>query len=462
MFINRARVSPTVEKVSSFWPISKIVGLVSAHLAYPLAEKIEKREIRSKIFELRAFYQLPLTERRKISAKRLQTMVEFAANRVPYYRDLFQKYQLDPKKIALDTRYLSDIPFLTKDIIREQGLRMLSCPLNDVRHHICKTGGSTGLSCHIYYDQIAADYSAATTLYARERVGKSKSKSELHFACRFPDTPTITDWFTREDFKCFAMNRTNIFFDRIDDVGLEEIWGTLKRRKPYLVHAHPSTIYALACYVEKKYGPSMLFSIFESSGELLENYQRQLISNVFKCDVIDRYGLAEMGVMAYQLVGSDSPMQVLDSEGWAESINFGDSEDGCEELVLTGFRNYLMPLIRYRTGDLGHILMSNNGSYLSNVVGRIHDQVPINGIKHATHHIQDMLDHRIGGIQEFQIDLRCNPPKLRIVPEGQESILNITNMVKQFWGDGFTLEFIGHDELVRIGRHAKFRHVVHP
>jgi phenylacetate-CoA ligase len=462
MALNRSTISPILEKAASVWPISRVVGLSSAYIAYPIAERIEKRAIREKLIELRKFYQLSNADRQKLGRERLARIVEFSATQVPYYRDLFHKHSFDPAKIADDIRYLEDIPYLTKEIIREQGARMLSRPLSEIPHHVCKTGGSTGLSCHIYYDHAAADYSAAVTLYARERVGKYKSKSELHFACRFPDTPILTEWFTREDFKCFAMNRTNIFFDRLDDVGLSEIWKILRRRKPYLVHAHPSTIYALACFVQKRYGSAKAFAIFESSGELLEPHQREVIARALQCEVIDRYGLAELGVMAYQVSGSKIDMQVFDSEGFAESRIF-DGNEGCfEELVFTGYRNYLMPLIRYRTGDLGHISRGDKGAFLTNVVGRIHDQVPIHGINYATHHIQDILDHKVGQIQEFQIDLRTSPPKLRIVPEAPESMDAIRIRINQFWGAGFELEFIGHQDLVRVGRHAKFRHVVHP
>ncbi|QWD02513.1 phenylacetate--CoA ligase family protein [Polynucleobacter paneuropaeus] len=462
MYIKRASISPVIERIISTWPISKAFGLASAYIAYPIAERIEGRSIYPKLRELQNFYQLSADERGQITRNQLCRIVEFSVNKVPYYRDLFRKHKIDTAKLARDEAYMGDIPFLTKDIIREQGERLLSTPLNKTRHHLCKTGGSTGLSCHIFYDQEAADYSAATTLYARGRVGKKKTKSELHFACRFPDSPILTEWFTKEDFKCFAMNRTNIFFDRLDSLGLEEIWTILRRRNPFLVHAHPSTIYALACHIRENYGVGRAFSIFESSGELLEAHQRNVISEVLQCAVIDRYGLAELGVMAYQLNGSNSPMQILESEGLGESVLFDDCDSGHRELVFTGFRNKLMPLIRYRTGDLGNLLKNSEGIYLTDVVGRIHDQVPINGINHATHHIQDILDHKVGGIQEFQIDLRSTPPKLRIVPEGPEQVPAISDRVKQYWGSGFELEFIGHQDLVRVGRHAKFRHVVHP
>ncbi|ACZ75549.1 MAG: phenylacetate--CoA ligase family protein [Dickeya sp.] len=462
MKINKFRVSsrhPALiasEHIFSIPPFSTIKGILSAKIAYPYAEKRENRDITSKVNILRFYYRESFEKRIKIAQARLVETLTFAASQVPYYRDKFKSINFDPASIERDIKYLQDIPLLTKEIIREQGERLFSQSLSNVRHHICKTGGSTGQSCHIMYDQPAADWSAAVTLYARERVGNTKRRSELHFACRFPDM-IDPGWPTREDFKCFAMNRSNIFFDRLDDIGLAEIWQTLKRRKPYMVHAHPSTIYALACYIERKYGSANSFRVFESSGELLESYMRETISRVLRCRVVDRYGLAELGVMAYELDGHSGGLQVMDSEGWPESQL---TSSGQHELIFTGFHNRLMPLIRYTTGDLAEVEQRQDGFYLKNVTGRIHDMVIIGGITYPTHTIQDMLDYRVGGIQEFQIDLRGNKPILRVVPEPHADLAQIVSKVEAYWPDAMKVEFVGHDDLIRVGHRAKFRHVV--
>jgi phenylacetate-CoA ligase len=440
-------------------PFRTVKGLAAGYIAYPIAESSEKRSVRPKIAELRSHYLLSVPNRRRIALDRLAAILEFAGDKVPYYRDLFRAKQFDPAKVRQDPRYLGELPYLTKDIIREQGARLLSAPLEQTRHHACKTGGSTGLSCTIYYDQEAADYSSAVTSYARARIGKLRHRSELHFACRFPDQ-AIPQWPTREDFKCFAMNRSNIFFDRIDDEGLEEMWRTLKRRRPYLAHSHPSTMYALACYVQRRYGGGKVFDVFESSGELLEPHAREVIASALRCRVIDRYGLAELGVMAYELDGHEAGFQILESEGWPESRESAGHLDGAHELVFTGFRNQLMPLIRYATGDLARVEENDKGFFLTDVVGRIHDVVPINGVAHPTHHIQDMLDHRVGGIQEFQIDLRTTPPTLRIVLEPWANGDETTAKLRHYWQDAFTIAYVGHDDFIRVGHRAKFRHVV--
>ncbi len=446
----------TLEQLFSVLPFSMIKGIISAKIGYPIAERSEKRQVSIKLNLLRSHYKKHFDVRLAIAKKKLTKIVTFASQEVPYYNELFKSINFDPAKLNLDIRYLQDIPLLTKNIILEQGARLYSRPIKDVRHHLCKTGGSTGLSCNIAYDQSAADWSAAAVLYARERVGNKKYRSELHFACRFPDM-VDPGWPTREDFKCFAMNRSNIFFDRLDDTGLNEILRTLKRRRPYMVHAHPSTIYALASYVERKIGNAKIFKVFESSGELLEPYMREKIARVFRCRVVDRYGLAELGVMAYELDRKKSGLQVLDSEGWPESILM---ESGQHELVFTGFHNQLMPLIRYTTGDQAKVELRQNGFFLTEVLGRIHDIIKIGGIEYPTHTIQDMLDHRVGGIQEFQIDVRNDKPILRIVPEPGADRDQITRRIGVYWSDSMKVEFVGHEDLIRVGTRAKFRHVV--
>jgi phenylacetate-CoA ligase len=444
------------EAVFARQPFRLFKGLLSAYAAYPLAEKHENRAIRPKLAELRRHYRRPFQERLAIARERLYQILAFAGQSVPYYRELFAVKNFDPEKVRDDPRRLAELPYLTKDIIREQGERLLSRPLAQVRHHACKTGGSTGVSCVIYYDQEAADHAAAVTLYARERIGKKKYHPELHCACRFPD-PEPPQWPSRGDWHCLAMNRSNIFFDRIDDAGLETMWRTLKRRRPYLVHEHPSTLYALACYIERRYQSGKAFEVFESSGELLQTYMREKIAKVLRCRIIDRYGLAELGVMAYELDGEQGGLQTLESESWPESR---PAEDGEDELILTGFRNRLMPLIRLATGDKAKVQETENAFVLTNVVGRIHDIASINGVPHPTHHIMDMLDHRVGGIQEFQIDLRAAPPILRIAPEPQANPAEIAAKLESYWPGAFAVEFVGHDAFVRVGHRAKFRHVV--
>jgi phenylacetate-CoA ligase len=73
--------------------------------------------------------------------------------------------------------------------------------------------------------------------------------------------------------------------------------------------------------------------------------------------------------------------------------------------------------------------------------------VPINGVPHPTHHVQDVLDHRIGDIHEFQIDLQTCPPTLRIVAEKNSNPDEIARKIEAYWPGAFAVAFIRPDEI---------------
>ena len=69
---------------------------------------------------------LPFQQRGARRHRQLASMLVAAGQNVPYYRDLFRTLRFNPQSVQRDLRYLEDLPYLTKDTIREQDGRMLS------------------------------------------------------------------------------------------------------------------------------------------------------------------------------------------------------------------------------------------------------------------------------------------------------------------------------------------------
>jgi phenylacetate-CoA ligase len=441
-------------------------GLVAAYAAYPLAERLESRDIRAKTRALEGEMALPFAKRRVRSYARLVDTVRYAAVSVSYYRDLFARVGFNPEKLATDARYLQDIPYLTKEIIRAEGDRLLRHDHATTRKHVSKTAGSTGPAASIVYDQDAADWSSATTRMLRASIGKQHHHSELHFASRFPDKFPLRDRL-REHAKCFAMNRSNLFFSDFEPASLDAMWRRLESIRPYLVHGHPSTMYQLALHVQERRDiDATVLRVFESSGELLEPRQRDVIARVFRCDVVDRYGLAEVGIAAYQHGGEDQRLLVVDPMVWPEIAALDGRGDlsasergGAGELVVTATRNRMMPLIRYRTGDMAVLSETDRGFVLDQLLGRIHDVIDIGGRRVPTHYVQDVLG-RVGGIKEFQIELRDQGPVLRLVAEDGANVDDVRGRIERFWNESLKVEFIAASELRLLGWRRKFHHVV--
>lgn len=445
-------------------PLRLTQGVFAQWVAYPLAMRSEGRDITAKERWLRAEMALPAQERLARSRKSLSQRVSFAGAHVPYYRDLFARLGFNPERLEQEPAYLEELPYLTKDIIREQGDRMLREDRAGLRDHHCRTGGSTGVSAVIHYDQEAADWSSAVTHYCRRRIGKRHFMRETHFASRFPEKFPLKDRL-REYAKCLAMNRTNLFFDDLSPESLDEMWRRLRRARPHLVHAHPSTIYQLAQHVDDRYGSARAFDIFESSGETLEPYQRGVIERALNCRVVDRYGLAEYGVVAYQFDGSRNGLQVLDPIAWpevaplSEDAVLRDPKGQVGELVLTALKNDMMPLIRYRTGDIVDLGREERGFVFHDVLGRIHDLVTLGDRAYATHFVQDVLD-RLGTVREFQIDMTGSEPVLCLVLEPEAGEVAVAARVRELLGEETKIRFISPAEIRLQGARAKFRHVV--
>ena len=88
-----------------------------------------------------------------------------------------------------------------------------------------------------------------------------------------------------------------------------------------------------------------------------ENYSEEMveiISSVFKCPIYGQYGHTESSVFAYRLPDSEK-YYCLPFYGYTEILN--ENNQPCKigevgEIVVTGFSNYALPFIRYKTGDL--------------------------------------------------------------------------------------------------------------
>ncbi|MEZ4873251.1 MAG: hypothetical protein R2827_13615 [Bdellovibrionales bacterium] len=427
---------------------------VAQNYLLPHADRILQRRIGNKLFQMREEASLPFMLRKANMTHSLFEQLSWAGREVPYYCELFKKANFKPEDVLSDIQAINSLPLLTKDIILEQGDRMLATITMETIRYSCKTGGSTGKKINVKYDIDAADWSSAVTLYARESIGGHLGAKELHFSSDFPEVPNFKDKF-REDVKCFIHNRTNVHSKAFGSSDLLSVWTKIKNCKPYLVHGHPSTMYALAQALNE-YGINAknIIGVYESSGEHLSAKKRKVIKETFDCKVIDRYGLAEFGVVAYQIDSKIEDLLVF------ENIVYPETVDG--ELALTALKNKVMPLIRYCTGDRANVIEKANGYFLTELSGRVHDVVEIEGERIPTHYIQDVLDHRVGGIVEFQIVLNSTqkPPKLRICPTDLNALSSIEQKVKNYFPRGLEIEFVKQDQFIRIGDRNKFRYVV--
>ena len=427
----------------------------NSYVLYPVLEKGLKRNILPKLNELRKWDRISPADKKEIISKKLNHILKISQNEVPYYKELFKRKNFDPDLVLKDVKYLQDLPVLTKQIILEQGSRMFRSN-NYTALHPRKTGGSTGKSVVFYYDNEALDWTAAAHLYAVELTGKKRIDTEIHLCGDINEEKMSLRNTLIDSIKLASLNRSKLMVSGFSENNLNQYYQQLLNERPYLVQGHPSTMYAISQFVKDKNLPVVkVCDVFEPSGEALNDKMVQSIQHYLGCKVYNRYGNAELGVIAHSLKDdSYKRLKILDMLAYVEST----SE---KEILVTGLFNYSMPLIRYSTGDLCTVVETPMGSYLEDIEGRVHDSVNIAGSSYPTHFIMDYLDHRVGGIVEFQILVNENEfPLLRIVPSSWDDINRIKELVVKRWPEGLRLVFIKHEQLIQVGWRGKFRHVI--
>ena len=429
-----------------------LIRFFNGLILFPLLERAAKRDIFTKLNELKKFQKLSLAEQNQIQKNELHKMVVFCKNNVPYYRDLFQKINFDESKVLSDIKYIQDVPILTKQIIREQ------CELikQHNAYHVRKTGGSTGQSVFFYYDNNGLDWTSAINLLAYELAENFTYRNDCHISSELNLEKPAFKYQMLDWLKLFSQNRQRLMIRSFSDEDLEQSFQSLVKIKPYLMQGHPSSAYAIANYIKKMNLKKKKYcSVFEPSGEALNAKMVDCIQEYLGCKVVNRYGNAEFGVMAHTRPQDPwTKLLVFNRAFYAEETNNSN-------LIISNFTNYGMPLLRYDTGDIGTVKNESDGTFIYDLQGRIHDIVKIDQEDYATHYIMDYLDHKIRQVREFQIILKGNDRViLNIVAEHEADQPRIKSEILLRWPKGLEVQFIKYEELIKVGWQQKFRHII--
>lgn len=429
-----------------------MIRYFNGYILFPTLEKLTKRDITRKVQQLNNFELLSNEEQLKVQRQKLFEFSQYCKNNVPYYQNLFAKISFDESKILKDIKFIQDIPILTKEIVKAESNRIIQSGA----FHRRKTGGSTGVSVHFFYDNPGLDWTSAINLVAINMAGKKPKHTDCHISSELGIEPPNFKAKLLDRLKLFSQNRQRLMITSFTDEYLEQACHQLKRTKPYMLQGHPSSAFAIASYIERKgFSPKKLCKIFEPSGEMLNDKMVQTIEEYLCEKVVNRYGNAESGVMAHSLLeDSYNRLKVFRRAFYIEECDNSN-------IIASSFTNYGFPLLRYDTGDIATVKEEKKGCFLYDIQGRIHDSVPIGNQVYPTHYIMDFLDHVVTNIKEFQILLNENSkPTLNIVPEDNDDIDRIEQEIEKKWPNKLNIKFIDHSSLIRVGWRQKFRHVI--
>ena len=399
---------------------------------------------------------------------KLEVLLKHAYQNVPYYRRVFDEKGLKPKDIQ-NWDDFRKVPFLTKQIIRDNLEDLVAKNYSQSRKLYVTTGGSTGMPLSLYYEKgVARSKELAFITALWSRVGyKSGDKLAVLRANLVRGIDNRKFW-EYEPIK----NRLILSSYHMTDENLPLYIEQIRTFKPKFLHIYPSTLTILAMFMKKNnIQPFQSVKAILASSESMFPLKIKLFEEVFQCQFFFWYGLTELSALAgpceksiyYHIFPEYSYVELIDSNG-----NPVAEENTMGEIVGTTFDNDIMPLIRYKTQDLAvhakpKCKCGRNYPLLSRIEGRLQEFfVDKNGslitfIAHdyALWNVRD----KINAYQYVQ-----NEPGrvlLNIDAKNKFSISDIDSVKRTFWDfyPSFDIKIKFVEHIPRTER-GKFRYLI--
>ena len=221
---------------------------------------------------------LPLSEIERFQYQRLQRLLIYAYENIPYYHTVFKTRGLHPTDIK-NTADLQKLPILTKDIIRKQLSELI--PNNSQQNKIfpTATGGSTGEPMKFYIDDNWNAWNMAAAYRQWSWAGYSVGDKLIYLWSSPKDISfqkELKNKFLNTFHRTLYLNALQLT-EKTMDAYIEII----KKFKPRVINAYASAIYLLAQYMQKKgitgVGPKVILT----SCEMLFPFQREFEGPVF-------------------------------------------------------------------------------------------------------------------------------------------------------------------------------------
>lgn len=291
---------------------------------------------------------------REYQARARRSVVLRAFRNIPFYKKLYSQAGFKENDIQQEEAFWH-LPYISKEDVMHHIDEMIDPEINRNTRYYATTGGTTGQPVGFWFQE-------ETDAWEEAFVWRHWRWSDVDFSdrcaiCRGARPPEQTG----SGYASTAEGLNNLLVLS----GFDLNWETSKTYiseiadfNPVYIRGYPSSLYLLARRIlaDGQTGCIPALKVLFTSSELLQSYQRKAIETAFGKPVRDLYGHTERAVAAGEC--SHGRLHAYPEYGQFEIIQTDilqqDSGVRSGEIVATGFNNAAMPLIRYRTGDLGN------------------------------------------------------------------------------------------------------------
>ncbi|NMC35205.1 MAG: phenylacetate--CoA ligase family protein, partial [Veillonellaceae bacterium] len=276
--------------------------------------------------------------------ERLAQLLQRAAMTVPYYQRFWQNQRRVGNRSSWEL--LENWPILTKEELRAYNRDFVAIDCDLARMYCEHTSGTTGTPLHVWLKrETLVQWYAIFEARWRGWYGLSRKDRWAILGGQLvtPVTQRKSPYWVWNAglqqlyFSTYHLSESSVadYVRALSDHRITYLWG------------YASVLAALAQYIQEKgQQPPELRRVI-SNAEPLFDFQRNRIAEVFKCPVVDTYGMAEMVSAASECDYGTFHLwpEVGITEVFCDDVDMPEAKGQVGRLICTGLLNLDMPLI---------------------------------------------------------------------------------------------------------------------
>lgn len=429
------------------WILEKFRNFAFWVMDFSLGGKIKHHYKDIAYREKQPFFNEKIKLERK---KRIDSLLSHAIQTTKYYNRFSVKNSL------------SDYPVVTKEIILNDTNSFLSTNFELKKLKKVTTSGSTGVPFEAYWDKNKASRNWAALLYYNNLTGHTFGNKIYYFRVW---NETNKPSFMEQYFK-------NIVPVNVSEFDSEYIFNCIKLLEndpsKKIILGYGSALELLYDYLLKiDYKFTGNINGIFSMAEPVSDEAKKGLKKIFNTHIISRYSNSENGLIAHSYSNKNENYIIDESSYFVEILKLSSDEASpmgeLGRIVITDLYNYAMPFIRYDTGDLGIMEISEDNNnikkkMLKRIEGRKLDMIKDSKGDFVSPHVVDYAVRGFKYVKQFQLiqeNESCYLLKVVFNYEREENEKELKNSLKLFLGSEASIKIksVKSIPLLKSGKH---------
>lgn len=338
------------------------------YVLYPLAIK------RHHDFLQQSQYWSP-EKRRDWLQQQLDKTLRYAVKHVPYYKRTLAPFESNFNEMV-DKLDLSQLPVITKDIIREHYKELQADNVKELRTHMDRTSGSTGAPMQFLLDSKSdiANFAA---------IWRILNWAGYKFGNRFASIIPNMEKKTHKEM-IYDMRQNSLQFPLVNlrKEKIHQYVNSLRKFNPVFIKSYASSLALFAHWIKEAgiedYRPKAVLT----SAETLLDHQRKILTDALQCAIYDFYGQNERACLVSTC--EKGVYHIHEEYSFVELVPEKNQvliPSQPAQIIATTFDNFAMPFIRYQTNDMA--IMNENApcecgrtyKTVEKIIGRVDDVI---------------------------------------------------------------------------------------